>query len=268
MGNYSSRASPVRIFEEDGRCCLYTVSSNKNVKGGVVMKSEVVIGILTLDMAPERLSIEEDTPGCLSNNETLDFHLKRGIVRGATDGSPWWNGGKTSDFIEAAKKLEARGAKVIGGDCGFISIYQKDIARVISVSVVTSSLLLVPLVYRMLAEDKKVGILTASSERLGERQFNAVGWSSKDVPVVLKGWGNIEWDPIMGADGIPKSELVKAAKELIQENPDVGAIVIECSVMPRYTHAIHKATGLPVFDITTLIKLVYAAVDPPDYSRE
>ncbi len=232
------------------------------------MKPEVVIGILNLDMVPERLRVEEDTPGCLSNNETLDFRLKREIVRGATDGSPWWKGGKTSDFIEAAKKLEARGVKAIAGDCGFISIYHKDITKAVSVPVVTSSLMLVPLVYQMLAEDKKVGILTASSERLGERQFNAVGWSSKDIPVVVKAWGNIEWDPIMGADGIPQSELVKAAKELIKENPDVGAIVIECSVMPRHTRAIQKATGLPVFDITTLIKLVYAAVDPPDYGQE
>jgi Asp/Glu/hydantoin racemase len=180
----------------------------------------------------------------------------------------WWKGGKTAEFIEAAKKLEARGVKAIAGDCGFISIYQKDIAKAVSVPVVTSSLMQVPLVYRMLAEEQKVGILTASTTRLGEKQFNAVGWSSKDIPVVIKSWGDKEWDPIMGRDGIPQSEIVKAAKELAQENPDVGAIVIECSVMPRYTHAIQKATGLPVFDITTLIKLVYSAVDPPDYSQD
>ena len=232
------------------------------------MKSEVAIGVLNLDAVPERVGVEEDTPGCLRNDETFDFRLKRETVRGSTPGSKWAEGRLISNFVEAAKKLEARGVRAIAGDCGFISAYQKDIARAVSVPVVTSSLILVPLAYRMLAENKKVGILTEYSERLGERQFNAVGWSSKDIPVAVKGWGRVEWDPIMGADGIPTSELVKAAKELIRENPDVGAIVIECSVMPRHAHAIQKATGLPVFDITTAIKLVHAAVDPPDYGQE
>jgi len=232
------------------------------------MKSEVAIGVLNLDAVPERVGIEENTPGCLRNDETVDFRLKRETVRGATPQSKWAGGGMASNFVEAAKKLEARGVRAIAGDCGFISIYQKEIVKAVSVPVVTSSLILVPLAYRMLAENKRVGILTANAEHLGERQFNAVGWSSKDIPVVVKGWGDIEWDPVLKADGVPTSELVKAAKELIQENPDVGAIVIECSVMPRHARAVQKAIGLPVFDITTAVRLVHAAVDPPDYSRE
>ena len=223
------------------------------------MKSEVAIGVLTLDMEPGRVKQEEDTPGNLSSDETFDFRLKREIVRGATDGSNWAEGGMTSNFVEAAKKLEARGVRAIAGDCGFISIYQKDIARAVSVPVVTSSLILVPLVYRMLAENKRVGILTdAGSRNIAERHFNAVGWSSKDIPIAIKGF-KAKWDLI------PTKDLVKLAKELIQENPDIGAIVLECSVIPPHARAIQKATGLPVFDITTAIKLVHAAVDPPDY---
>ncbi len=226
------------------------------------MKSEAAIGILTLDMVPERVRIEEDTPGNLSSDETFDFRLKREIVRGATDGSPWADGGMTSNFVEAAKKLEVRGVKAIAGDCGYMVTYQKDIARAVSVPVVNSSLLLVPLVYRMLAENKRVGILTSAFHHdLAERYFNAAGWSSKDIPIALKGF-KAEMDLITTED------LVKAAKELIQENPDIGAFVLECSVIPPHARTIQKATGLPVFDITTLIKLVHAAVDPPDYGRE
>jgi len=226
------------------------------------MKSEVSIGVLTLDMAPGRDRQHEETPGTLSSDKTFDFRLKREIVRGSTpDRSLGEDPELIPHFVEAAKKLEARGVRAIAGDCGFISAYQEDIARAVSVPVVTSSLLLVPLAYRMLAENKRVGILTANSKKLGERYFNAVGWSSKDIPIAVKGF-DVEWDLI------PTKDLVKLAKELIQENPDIGAFVLECSVIPPHARAIQKATGLPVFDITTLIKLVYAAVDPPDYSRE
>jgi len=225
------------------------------------MKSEVAIGVLCLDFGTERVKFQEDTPGCLRNDETVDFRMKREIVREATPARFFPEGCFKEDpellpyFIEAAKNLEARGVKAIAGDCGFMAIYQQDIARAVSVPVITSSLLLVPLVYRMLAENKRVGILTPHAE-LGERQFNAVGWSGKDIPVVVK-------KCIMTERG-----LVKAAKELIQENPDVGAIVAECAITPPYSRAIQKATGLPVFDIATLVKMVHAAVDPPDYCRE
>jgi aspartate/glutamate racemase len=232
------------------------------------MESEVTIGVLNLDAVPERVGVEEDTPGCLRNDQTVDFRLKRETVRGATPQSNWADGGMVSNFVEAAKKLETRGVKAIAGDCGFISIYQKGITKAVSVPVVTSSLILVPLVYRMLAEDQKVGILTANATRLSDKQFNAVGWSVKDIPVVIKGWGDKEWDPALKADGVPTSELVKAALALVNENPKVGAIVIECSVMPRHAHAVQKAIGLPVFDITSAVRLVHSAVDPPDYSLE
>jgi aspartate/glutamate racemase len=230
--------------------------------GGIIMKSDVAVGILTLDMVPERVGIEENTPGNLSSDETFDFRLKREIVRGATDGSPWAEGGMTVSFIEAAKKLEARGVKAIAGDCGYMVKYQRDVARAVSVPVVNSSLLLVPLVYRMLAENQRVGILTSAfHHELAEKYFNAAGWSSKDIPVALKGFKS-------AMDLIPTEDIVELAKELIKEYPDIGAFVLECSVIPPHARAIQKATSLPVFDITTLIKLVHDAVDPSDYGKK
>jgi Asp/Glu/hydantoin racemase len=227
------------------------------------MKSEVAVGILNLDAVPERIKREEDTPGCLRSDKTFDFRLKRETVRGSIP-----ERFQTEDpelvphFVEAAKKLEVRGVKAIAGDCGYIVKYQQDIAREVSVPVITSNLLIVPLVYRMIDPNKKVGILTArtdSSKRLAERHFNAAGWSSKDIPFVLKRFK---------VDLMPTEELVRLAKELVKENPDVGAIVLECSVTPPHARAVQKATGLPVFDITTLVKLVHSAVDPSNYSQE
>jgi hypothetical protein len=40
---------------------------------------------------------------------------------------------------------------------------------------------------------------------------------------------------------------------MVAEHPDMGAIVFECVDLPPYAHAVQEATGLPVYDITTLV---------------
>ncbi len=57
-----------------------------------------------------------------------------------------------------------------------------------------------------------------------------------------------------------RAEVVAAAERLQSANPDLGAIVLECTDMPPYAYAVQRATGLPVFDLTTLTNMVYQAV--------
>ncbi len=54
--------------------------------------------------------------------------------------------------------------------------------------------------------------------------------------------------------------LVGIARQLVSENPEVGAILLECSDMPPYAWAVQNSVKLPVFDFTTLINWVYSAV--------
>ena len=57
-----------------------------------------------------------------------------------------------------------------------------------------------------------------------------------------------------------RADHMAAARKMCRENPDVRAIVLECTDMPPYADDIREATGLPVFDITDLTKFVYGAV--------
>ena len=59
--------------------------------------------------------------------------------------------------------------------------------------------------------------------------------------------------------------ILKKAKQLVSENPDVGAIVLECTNMPPYARDIQQATGLPVFDIVTLVNFVQQALVKKSY---
>ena len=55
------------------------------------------------------------------------------------------------------------------------------------------------------------------------------------------------------------------AKKLVEREPDIGAILLECSDLPPYAKAIQAATGLPVFDFNTMIDMVFHAVVQKTY---
>jgi hypothetical protein len=66
-------------------------------------------------------------------------------------------------------------------------------------------------------------------------------------------------------NAIVKKEVVGKALEIIKEAPNTGAILLECSDMPPYAYAVQAATGLPVFDFTTLIRWLHDSVAQTPY---
>ena len=56
-----------------------------------------------------------------------------------------------------------------------------------------------------------------------------------------------------------RQDHVDIARRLIAQHPEIEAFVLECTNMPPYASAIREATGLPVYDITTLIGWASAA---------
>ena len=60
-------------------------------------------------------------------------------------------------------------------------------------------------------------------------------------------------------------DLEKTAHDLVEQHPEIGAILLECSDLPPYAYAIQAATGLPVFDFITLIKWAHSAVVQTPY---
>jgi len=51
-----------------------------------------------------------------------------------------------------------------------------------------------------------------------------------------------------------RRDNLDAASTLIEQHPNIGAIVLECTNMVPYASDIQKLTGVPVFSIVTLIK--------------
>jgi len=224
------------------------------------------IGILMLETLFPRIL------GDIGNALTFDFPVRYKIVKRASPKKVIVEGAKEllPLFIEGARELEAEGVGAITTSCGFLAIFQRELADAVSVPIFTSSLLQVPLVYRMLKRDQKVGILTVFSEHLSREHLEAMG--AGDIPVVIMGTEKgVEFTRALVGNELyldvdkARADVVEAAKTLISDHPEVGGIVLECTNMPPYSKTIQEAVGLPVFDIITLTKWVHRAVCQAGY---
>ncbi|MCK5522406.1 MAG: hypothetical protein KAI83_04655 [Thiomargarita sp.] len=168
-------------------------------------------------------------------------------------------------MIDAAKEMERNAVKAIMTDCGYNGIFQQELANAVNIPVFASSLLQIPLVHLMLRKGQKIGIIAAYKEYLTEEHLRKVG-ISENIPVCILGIENTEFskvraEPLAIIDVAQfEKEVVSVAKRLIDENREVGAIVLECTDLPPFAAIIRRKTGLPVFDIVTLAHMVYETI--------
>ena len=59
-----------------------------------------------------------------------------------------------------------------------------------------------------------------------------------------------------------REDVVTAGRRLVERNPDVGAIVLECTNMPPYAADVSRATGLPVHDFHSFVCWFQAGLRP------
>ena len=230
------------------------------VKGGTTNQG-MLIGILMLETVFPRL------PGDVGNGWTFDFPVLFRQVVGANPTSVVKNADPAllKPFIEGAQALEAAGCKAITTSCGFLVMFQKEMAAAVNVPVISSSLLQVPFVSRLLGPDKKVGIITAKASSLTEKHFQGAGMENcsfavqgmEEFPEFFRTY--IENTPEMDVEKATE-EMREAGRKLVRQNPEVGAIVLECTNMPPFAYAVQEATGLPVYDVGTLIRYTAMAL--------
>ena len=219
------------------------------------------IGIITLDTTFPRI------PGDIGNASTFSFPVKLRTVKGASIDRVVKQGDRTllEPFIDTAKGLEKEGVRAVTTTCGFLALFQDEIAASVRIPVFTSSLMQVPLVYKMLGKGHKVGIVTADSDSLSQKHLTAAG-IDPSIPLAIAGMQDQkEFSRLLGNESELEpdkieAEIVNVAKKLASENSDMGAFVLECANLPPYSSAIQRATGLPVFDLVTLTNYVYMAV--------
>jgi Asp/Glu/hydantoin racemase len=229
-----------------------------------------LIGILMLNTTFKRIL------GDIGNPTTFNFPVLYETVQEANPGRVVREADRSlvSNFIESARQLELKGVKAITTSCGFMAAFQNELRANLKVPVFTSSLLQVPMISMMLRQKQQVAIITANSRFLSDSHLKAVGITD-EMNIVMAGMENESYfprvysnKPIESIDSNQEkieAELIKVGKELRTRNPEVGAIVLECTNLPPFAKALKKAVGVPVFDIVTLINMVYQSVNQQEY---
>ncbi|MDQ2763909.1 MAG: aspartate/glutamate racemase family protein [Pseudomonadota bacterium] len=224
------------------------------------------LGILMLEARFPRI------PGDMGNATTWPFPVLYRVVRGASPERVVLQGaaGLLPDFLAAAADLVSLGAEAITTNCGFLSLFQRELAAHVGVPVATSSLMQVPWVQATLPPGKRVGVVTVSAGSLTARHLAAAGVPA-DTPIAGTEDG-VEFFRvlILGEKpdldvGLAARDVLDAGRRLVAAHPDVGAIVLECTNMPPYAHALREALRVPVYDVYSLITWWHAGLRPRDF---
>ncbi len=220
------------------------------------------LGILMLETQFPRIF------GDMGNARTWPFPVHYRVVRGATpDRVVRRRGdGLLEAFIAAGRELVADGVDGITTNCGFLSLFQDDLADALDVPVATSSLMQAPMIEAMLPTHQRVGILTISAETLSRGHLEAIGVDPA-TPIVGTDGGREFSRVILNDEAeldvvLAMQDNVEAARALTDAHPDVGAILLECTNMVPYAAAVRKATGRPVFSIYSFLSWFQASLEP------
>lgn len=235
------------------------------VKGGKSVYAAAV-GILMLDARFPRI------PGDMGNAVTWDFPVHYRVVRNASPDRVVRRQaeGLLEPFIGAARDLIDMGADGITTNCGFLSLFQNELATALNVPVATSSLMQVELVNRLLPPGKRAGVLTISASTLTQEHLDKAHVPA-GTPVGSTESGREFTRAILGNEleldvDAARQYNIDAAQDLIAQYPDIGALVLECTNMIPYAADIRAATGVPVFTMESLVTWFQSGLAPRRFS--
>ena len=171
-------------------------------------------------------------------------------------------------FMEAAEKLQNAGVKAITTSCGFLALFQNELAKNLSVPIFTSTLILLPMIRRMINPAKKILVLTANSQTLSPKHFLSVGVTADNFNLEIIGTQNKKTFTNFTVQNWLSVDIEECRKDLFEvlseseslQKNNAGAILLECTNMSPYSNDIRRKYNIPVFDIVSLVNFVKQAV--------
>ena len=128
----------------------------------------------------------------------------------------------------------------------------------------------------MMPPKKSVIVVTAAKRLLTFEYFEAVGADINDRIKVI----GLDDAPVfnsfclvdkpMGQKGVNGFEFDAFRDELCELigeacDPEIGAIMLECTSLPPFAADIHEHTGLPVYDFIACVEWMHRAIVPKRY---
>ena len=136
----------------------------------------------------------------------------------------------------------------------------------VGVPVAASSLMQVRLVNALLPPGKTCGVLTISGSTLTRAHLEAAGVPPETPIGSTEGMREftrviLDNEPEMDV-AAARQDNIDAAMDLVQANPGLGALVLECTNMVPYAPAIQAAVGMPVFSVHSFVNWFQSGLTP------
>jgi hypothetical protein len=219
-------------------------------------------------------------PGDMRNASAYPFPIQYEVVEGvgfdqliyAVDKTPC-----VEPIIRAARRLADLGCRAIAAECGYFAYFQRAVARAVDVPVFMSSLLQVPLARAVIGAHQSVGILVAFSDHITDDHLRAVGiipdegyaiagiYESGHCPTFVNLYHEPDIQLRSAEYSVVERELVTLASEFYEQNPTMGAMVIECGAAQPFARAVQRKIDIPVFSWGTLLDYAYSVVVHRDF---
>ena len=205
--------------------------------------------------------------GDAGNNASFQFPVRYEIVEGGFADLIHGSDAILEKLETSVNRLKGYGIRGIVGDCGLMSLYQQEIAR-LGIPFAGSALCMLPAIWEMAGRQGTIGILTGHSELLTKKHLAASGWR-EDIRICVQGMedekhfdeivikGGHHLDP-----GLMLRDVLSAAEKLKEKAPDLSALVIECTNLGTYSSRLYQMLQVPVLDIISCAVLMERMINP------
>ena len=233
------------------------------------------LGIMLLD------EVYPGFPGDVRNASAYRFPIQFEIVDGVDIRRLILTSDKTpclAPILAAAQRLERMGCRAIAAECGYFSLFQKQVAGSVDVPVFMSSLLQVPMAQAVVGHQNKVGILCATRKDLTPEHLTAVG-IDPDSNIAIAGaeddyscpeFWNL-WDPEK-RPAVPcsnyeqaEADFIDVCKDFKRKHTDMKAMIFECTGYQPFARAVQREIDMPIFTWSTLLEYAYSVVVHRDF---
>jgi hypothetical protein len=205
--------------------------------------------------------------GNVQHARTFAFPVLYGIVEGVRIDALLAGDPALEPLILAAgTRLLRQGVAAIVGACGSFANYQQAAVQAFRVPTCMSILTQVPYLLTLLAPEQKLAVYFAAKSAFTARVWSECGITEEHLQrlviaeaVELDAFRRFMAKPSVLDPAALANELTAHALQLQLAHPDIGAVLLQCSDLPPFAHALQVALGVSVYDVTLVIEWMHRA---------
>lgn len=228
------------------------------------------LGVMILD------EVYPGFPGDIRNASAYPFPIQYDIIKNVSIDDLVFKEDKSrclEPILESAFRLQKMGCRAIVAECGYFAYFQKEVSEQLDIPVFMSSLLQVPIAQQVVGINSKVGIVCGTKSQLLDRHLTSSGVSNLENIVIAGAMDEYKcleftnlWNekirPKIPHANYEKSErdMISMCKDFVERNPDIKALVFECTGFQPFARAVQREVNLPIFSWSTLLDFIYSVV--------